>query len=324
MSVPNAREREPTAMTAPLGANLNLLRSPRSRQPLKLVGSALVTAGDVERYPIVDGVPVLIDAEDSIVGGLVEGRRAASPIARPRRRGVAAFVKRLLSPTKRETVENIGLFVEALKQANPAPLVLVIGGGTEGQGTGQLYRDSAIRRLSFDIYRSPGIDMIADAHEIPLADDSVDGVLVQAVLEHVLEPERVVAEIWRVLKPGGIVYAETPFLQQVHEAAYDFTRFTDSGHRYLFRRFALIRSGPSGGAGTQLLWSLDYFFRGLFRSRAVGKAVKLAFFWLRWADRLIPRAQNIDNASGVYLLGRKATTVVTPQEIIAYYSGAQR
>ena len=56
----------------------------------------------------------------------------------------------------------------------------------------------------------------------------------------------------------------------------------------------------------------------------MGKAVKLAIFWLRWFDRLIPREHTIDNASGFYLLGRKATTVVTPQEIIAYYSGAQR
>ena len=253
MSVSMAQRREPAAMTALLEANVGLLRSPRTRQPLEHVGGALVTAGDAERYPIVDGVPVLIDVEESIVSGLVEGRGPASPIERRRRRGISAFVKRLLSPTKRETVEDIGLFVEALKQGSPAPLVLVIGGGTEGQGTAALYRDSAIRRLSFDIYHSPGIDMVADAHKIPLSGGSIDGVLVQAVLEHVLEPERVVAEIWRVLKPGGIVYAETPFLQQVREAAYDFTRFTDSGHRYLFRRFALIRSGPSGGAGTQLL-----------------------------------------------------------------------
>ena len=214
--------------------------------------------------------------------------------------------------------------MEALKQGNLTPRVLVIGGGAYEQGTATLYRDAAIRGLSFDIYHSPGIDMIADAHKIPLSDGSVDGVLIQAGIEHVLEPERVVAEIWRVLKPGGIAYAETPFLQQVHEAAYDFTRFTDSGQRYLLRRFALIRSGLCGEAGTQLLWSLDYFFRGLFRSRAVGKGAKLAFFWLHWFDRLIPRAYTIDNASGFYLLGRKATTVATPQEIVAYYSGSQR
>ncbi len=49
-------------------------------------------------------------------------------------------------------------------------------------------------------------------------------------------------EIHRVLKDDGIVYADTPFMQQVHEGAYDFTRFTLSGHRWLFKNFALLDS----------------------------------------------------------------------------------
>jgi SAM-dependent methyltransferase len=40
---------------------------------------------------------------------------------------------------------------------------------------------------------------------------------IQAVLEHALDPPVVVAEIYRVLKPGGLVYADTPFMQRVHE-----------------------------------------------------------------------------------------------------------
>ena len=41
-----------------------------------------------------------------------------------------------------------------------------------------------------------------------------------------LDPPRVVAEMHRVLRPGGLLYAEIPFMQQVHEGAYDFTRYT--------------------------------------------------------------------------------------------------
>src|SRR5205823_1246671 len=109
------------------------------------------------------------------------------------------------------------------------PTILVVGGGTVGSGTDALYRDPAVRLIAFDVYGSPMTQLIADGHQIPLRDESVDAVLVQAVLEHVLDPAKVVAEIHRVLRPNGIVYAETPFLQQVHEAAYDFTRFTESG-----------------------------------------------------------------------------------------------
>jgi hypothetical protein len=90
----------------------------------------------------------------------------------------------------------------------------------------------------------------------------LEGVWIRAVLEHVLEPAQVVAEVHRVLAAGDIVYAETPFMQQVHEKAYDFTRFSRTGHRWLFRHFEKIAAGEIGGPGQSLVWSLRYFFRG--------------------------------------------------------------
>ena len=96
-----------------------------------------------------------------------------------------------------------------------------------GRARGAVRRPT-IDLISFDVYASPATQFVGDGHSIPLADGSVDGVIVQAVLEHVLEPTIVADEIHRVLRTGGIVYADTPFLQQVHEGAYDFTRFTDS------------------------------------------------------------------------------------------------
>ena len=96
---------------------------------------------------------------------------------------------------------------------------------------------------SIDIYASPTVDLICDAHYLPLEGEYYDAVWIQAVLEHVVQPELVVHEIHRVLKPDGIVYAETPFMQQVNEGAYDFTRYTVLGHRYLFKKFSLIDRG---------------------------------------------------------------------------------
>ena len=122
--------------------------------------------------------------------------------------------------------------------------------------------DQAIRLIGFDIYCSTLTQFVADGHQIPLRDGSVDGVLVQAGLEHVLDPWRVVAEIHRVLKDDGLVYAETPFMQQVHEGPYDFTRFTESGHRYLFPQIRAHRLGP--GARDGLPGLLDGRPRGPF------------------------------------------------------------
>jgi SAM-dependent methyltransferase len=203
------------------------------------------------------------------------------------------------------------------------PVVLVIGGGVVGSGIEELYVAADVDVLAFDIHWSPVVQFIADAHRIPLANESVDAVLVQALLEHVLEPQVVVEQIHRVLQPDGLVYADTPFLQQVHEGPYDFTRFTDSGHRYLFRDFECIDSGAVAGAGTQLAWSIDYFFRALFRSRMAGLGARLAFSWLAHLDRFLDPKYSIDGASSVYFLGRKSPSRLSPQDIIGCYQGAQ-
>jgi SAM-dependent methyltransferase len=107
------------------------------------------------------------------------------------------------------------------------------------------------------------------------------------VLEHVLEPSRVVQEIHRVLRRHGIVYADTPLLWPVHEGPYDFTRFTDSGHRYLFRDFELIDSGTVATPGMQLALSVESFFRSLLRSRVAGAIARLAVWWLPRLDRFL-------------------------------------
>jgi SAM-dependent methyltransferase len=311
-------------------AALALLRCPRTMLPLQPAGSnTLVTVTDDptlhRSYRTVAGLPVLIDFEHSIADeDATIASLAASPVARRTYSGIAARLRRIVQAPNRTTERNVALFVRALKSESKRPLVLIIGGGVVGDGMQPLYDDLDLRVLAFDIYRSKLVQFVADAHAIPLADATVDGVIIQAVLELVLEPDAVVAEIHRVLRPGGLVYAETPFLQDVHEGPYDFTRFTESGHRFLFRRFERLVSGALDGAGTQLLWSLDYLARGLFRARSAGRATRVAFFWLRFLDRLVPERFNVDAASGVYFMGRRGDRTIGPKEIVGHYMGAQQ
>jgi SAM-dependent methyltransferase len=273
-------------------------------------------------YDVVDGRPVLVDFDNSILVR-EDIRGMTSVVTRRAYGGLMGVAKRIVSPPKRATRANLERLMGLLLGQPGTTRVLVVGGGTVGQGLEPLYDASRIEVAGFDIYSSRYVQFVADAHQIPLVAGSFDAVIVQAVLEHVLDPAQVVAEIHRVLKPHGLVYAETPFLQHVHEGAYDFTRFTESGHRYLFRRFEVIGSGAVAGAGTQLLWSVDNFFRGLFRSRTAGKVAKLCCFWLQYLDALIPEAFNVDAASGVYFLGRRQETAVSPHAMVAHYQGAQ-
>lgn len=228
--------------------------------------------------------------------------------------------------TSTTTRENCERFVELLKRRHPASSeVLIIGSGTLGDGTEQLLRSRTIRITGIDVYESPNVDCVADAHYLPFANGSFDGVWIQAVLEHVVDPAAVVGEIHRVLKPKGIVYAETPFLQQVHEGAYDYTRFTVVGHRYLFRDFELVCCGGNKGAEVALAWSIRYFIWALTRSSLIGTTAGLAATVLLRPFRVVlDRRALYDASSGVFFMGIRSENRLRHAELPSLYQGMQR
>lgn len=258
----------------------------------------------------VEGCPVLVDFDQSILDRRgykaweAAGKAVRSACAPRRTRACRTSVAARMAGA-------------LLSRLTPGSRLLVIGGGSIGVGAEPLYDSDAILLVGTDIYASPEVALIADGHNLPFADASFDAVWIQAVLEHVLEPQRVVDEIHRVLRAGGLVYAETPFMQQVHEGAFDFARFTVSGHRWLFRRFDCIEAGATRGAGTALQWSIRYLARALTNSDRLSRLAAWPFSWLRFFDRSGRLHQ--DAASGVYFLGTRSESEMKPSEIVAFY-----
>lgn len=72
-------------------------------------------------------------------------------------------------------------------------------------------------------------DIFADAHSLPIKDESFDYVLILDVLEHVQNPEMVLQEVKRILKPKGKAIIQVPFLYPIHDAPRDFNRLTSFG-----------------------------------------------------------------------------------------------
>ncbi|MEA3039437.1 MAG: hypothetical protein QOE79_1950 [Sphingomonadales bacterium] len=265
-------------------------------------------------YERVGGRPVLIDFAASIFTPAdcsrpaVEGRGSAA----------GRLIARITFGTNQAAARNLRRFLEAAGGGSDRPRILVIGGGTVGDGADLLYAASGVDLVGTDVYPSAHVALLCDAHKLPFADGAFDGVVIQAVLEHVLDPAAVAAEVHRVLKPAGIVYAETPFIQQVHMGAYDFTRFTLSGHRWLFRNFEQIDAGAVLGPGTALLWSIFYYLRALL-GRKVATLGTFLFAWVRLADRARPSRAALDAACGVYFLGRRSERSLAPSDMSAYY-----
>jgi SAM-dependent methyltransferase len=271
-------------------------------------------------FPVNGGQPVLIDFAASIFDRETYGGNDGSVLRRDvTRRSVGSRLHQFGFGMNPIAASNCAKFIDLMKLEIERPTVLVIGGGTIGSGADELYSDSSIELVGTDVYASPHTAIVADAHRLPFDNGVFDGVWVQAVLEHVLDPALVVSEIHRVLRPEGLVYAETPFMQQVHERAYDFSRFTQSGHRWLFRRFTEVSAGPIGGAGVALVWSIRYFSRALGAGDKLSRLISLPFFWIRFLDAFGRGRAVADAASGFFFLGRRAERAIEPQAMPKYY-----
>jgi SAM-dependent methyltransferase len=88
--------------------------------------------------------------------------------------------------------------------------------------------------VSVDIDPTYGADIRGDAHALPLAGSSFDTVVASQVFEHLHTPAQALAEVARVLRPGGHLLLAMPFLYFVHQAPHDYQRLTRYGLERLF------------------------------------------------------------------------------------------
>lgn len=304
------------------------LVDPIDGSPLTIVGDDELESAAGRRYPIVGSQPHLLPSEGFESGGWRFEPIEVSDATRPKPTGAARrFFKRVKRMLRRGTA-GAGAAARLLelvteRSASEPGRVLVVGGASIGDRSEELTASPDVHVISFDVYPTQVTTFVADGHQIPLADGSVEAVWIQAVLEHVYRPEAVVAEIVRVLAPGGLVYAETPFLQPVHEGAYDYSRFTQSGHRLLFSEFDEIDAGSLGGPAAVFALAVRGLVGGLTRSRRLAALAFACCFPMVMLDRAIPGPWRSDFATGVYFLGRRSSDTPRPFSAVGEYRGVQ-
>ncbi len=283
------------------------------------------------RYPVFRGIPVLLNEQNS----LFRSADVLSPQKAPffgdgtKSRWTQHLYDWLPTLGKNIHPREHFLQLRDMLCGHGTKYVLVIGGRILGHGMQVLTQCPDIELVETDIAIGPRTALICDAHDLPFADACFDGVVAQAVMEHVVDPYRCSEEIHRVLKYQGVVYAETPFMQQVHAGPYDFTRFTHLGHRRLFRRFDEVDSGVICGPGMALAWAYQYFLLS-FPTTRTGRAfarlfARLTSFPLKYLDPwLAHRPGAMDAASGYYFLGRKMGHTLEDRALVQQYRGATR
>lgn len=162
-----------------------------------------------------------------------------------------------------------------------------------------------------------GTDLIADVQRLPLRDGVADLVVATGLLEHVEDERAVLHEIARVLRPGGYVHIELPFLQQYHEDPIDCRRFTVQGLERELRRVGLdpVRSGAHIGPTVTMITLATYYAALLFEGRSrAAKVVSTGVFlacsmvlWpLKFLDSLLVHKKSAHRlAFGVFCTARK-------------------
>lgn len=100
------------------------------------------------------------------------------------------------------------------------------------------------------------IHILSPLHEIPREDGYFDVIFCNAVLEHVSNPDEIVAEFARVCRPGGHLYLAVPFMQPEHKDPTDFQRYTADGLVALVQRHGFVaeKVEPLHNVYTTLGW----------------------------------------------------------------------
>ena len=148
----------------------------------------------------------------------------------------------------------------------PDAIVCDLGAGTRSRGD---------RVVCVDGYGYDSVHVVCDLAALPFADASIDGVISEAVLEHVPDPAAHVAEMLRVLRPGGRVHCYFPFMQAFHASPHDYSRLTLPGLLRLFSAFVDCRAWVAAGPTSGLVWTLQEWLAmaGSFGSERLYRAL---------------------------------------------------
>lgn len=269
---------------------VSLLACPKCKSELDLILGSLTCRKCEETYRIYENAPVFIDS-------FPENNLIITPT------GYKKWIGKIASSVPAHTCwtdDTIFEFMNSLQDHTVLNL---------GSGSGLFDNKIRIPMINLDILKYANTDIIADAHHLPFKSDSIDCVFSNAVLEHVKRPWEVAWEITRVLKPGGYVAINLPFLNTIHDE-HDYFRFTLKGIRELFPSFKeLIGGVSSGGASFLPLATIQYL--NLFVPFRILRSLNYfiwghLFFRLKVLDKLVANKTDYAvTANSFYYIGQK-------------------
>ena len=174
------------------------------------------------------------------------------------------------SPTLNSIPKNKMTYLKKVLFDNGNNKVLNIGCGSNIGCGWRLWKNIKSHNVTnVDIKMGKGVDLVADAHNLPFSDNTFDSIIMQAVVEHLHSPNKAIEEAYRVLKKGGYIYLEVPFLQGFHADPHDYQRYTLKGLEKLLNKYDKIElMGISVGVFCTLIWIIRDFVSNITKIKS--------------------------------------------------------
>lgn len=285
-----------------------ILICPETKQRLHVSSDKqwLVTDDNVHRYRFLNGeIPILLTDPNSIAEYASASKRMNEEYSLEgvqKKNSLFNRLKQLLNSDYRtDSCKQAfsGLFIDLPSNA----LCISIGGGPTR---------AHARLLNLNIGPFPNVDIVADAHQLPYADGSVDVIYSEAVFEHLHSPHKAAEEIYRVLKTGKKIFVCTPFLFPYHGYPHHYQNYTLSGHKHLFESAGLkvIECGSCVGPVYTITNLVGVFIRE-YSPRLLRFPMRL--FWGAFGAAIRPLDKIIGKRPNAHLLA--STTYVVAQKI---------
>jgi SAM-dependent methyltransferase len=153
----------------------------------------------------------------------------------------------------------------------------------------------ATEYVGLDLEPGPQVDVVSQAERLPFEDARFDAVLSTQTLEHVADPPRVVQEIDRVLKPGGVLILTTHGTAVYHPCPTDLWRWTQEGLTKLLRdngKWSSLRMEGTGGTAACFGYLIGFYVVAALQGRALAPLrkglVTIVNVLFGMLDRIVP------------------------------------
>jgi SAM-dependent methyltransferase len=189
---------------------------------------------------------MLSKSESPVLNGQEDWLDKTKNILKKTLPGIYPLLLKIISPVL-PTGKSYTILLNQLSDEDT--LILNLGSGTQRLSN---------RVINVDIFEYREVDLVADVTRLPFNDNSVDGIINIALLEHVSRADSILSETYRVLKSGGYIYSVAPFIQGFHASPNDYYRWTEQGLDEFHRLGGFIRidSGVRSGPASALSWVL--------------------------------------------------------------------